>query len=385
MWRGAEAVRFSRCLPLFACACLAPLGVGAQDEPLDWFKSARAFSLFVENDAFASSDSSYSNGLRLTWDFGVWNSRLNTLHRIATLAPLLDRLVPQSFEVIRPQGCIPYGGRTSNRPCGSVSFGLGQTIYTPDSLRDPRLRPQDRPYAGHLFATVSLNSAFDKWQVSSELAMGVMGPAAQARETQSLAHWTWSPNSVKPLGWKHQLHDALILSLTNTYSFRAFEWCRAGCNGSADERRVFDVTPRVETVLGLHMTRASAGGTVRLGRRFPDLVGVQRIPTTADVGVADERGPRIWYALIGTFDARYVGHNAFLQGSYNDRGAGRWADVRQIALVRGVNEWTIGGAVGLRRASISASQISRSREYAPGGGRHRYWTIALSILTPRIS
>ena len=367
-------------------AALLPASAAAQDEPLQWFKSARAFSLFVENDAFASSDSSYTNGIRLTWDFGVWNGRLNRLHRILTLTPLLDQVAPASFAVIQPTGCVPYGGRRSNRPCGSVSFGLGQTMYTPDSIRDPRLRPQDRPYAGHLFGSVALNSAFEKWQVSSELAFGVMGPSAQARETQSLAHWSWSRNSVKPLGWKHQLHDAVVLSLTNTYAYRAFEWCLAGtCNGSASERRIFDVTPRVETTIGLPMTRASAGGTVRVGRHFPDLIGKQRIPTTADVGAAGEAGPRIWYALIGTYDARYVGYNAFVQGGYNDRGAGRWNDIREIALVRGVNEWSLGGTIGLRHASLSASQISRSREYAPGGGRHRFWTIALSLLTPRVS
>ena len=123
-----------------------------------------------------------------------------------------------------------------------------------------------------------LNTLRHRLQSSTELQLGVIGPASGAQEAQSFVHWSWSPSSAKPRGWDNQLGNAVQIGLVNTYQYRPakFEWCRTkfGCNGAYAENRIIDLTPRFEGVLGTHMVRATGGAILRVGYRFPDAVGI---------------------------------------------------------------------------------------------------------------
>lgn len=364
-------------------------GVAPAFAQTDWFNSFRTFSVYVENDALASwkpaderTDERYTQGLRLTWDFAVWPDWASSIQR--KLSPL------------RPNqnACEPAITRASDG-CGTVSFGLGQTIYSPTDIITPRLQPRDQPFAGWLFATMGLNARENRWQSTTELVVGVMGPPSIARNTQSLAHWTWAQGAPKPGGWDNQLKGSLHVGGMQTYSVHALEKCWKalhGCSGGFNERRVFDLSPRTEAVLTSTMVRLSGGAVVRVGYRFPDAIGL-RIPATASPPPADGSGlsteaKKGWVAVFATADARLVGYNAFISGSYADRGPGEWKRVSQIEPRRSVNEMSVGAAGGIGVFALSFDAVSRSQEWDPilpsrtgRPGRHNYLSLNVSLST----
>jgi hypothetical protein len=348
----------------------------------DPFRVDRTFSFYAENDALGGkTDRSYTNGVRVTWDFSLWNRRFAPLQRMTSLAALIPFVNPRAVV----DACAPREGREGRR-CGTSGLGIGQTLYSPNDIVDTLPRPRERPYAGLLFASASLTTLYERWQVGSELVIGVMGPWSHGESAQSLAHWSFSTPSAKPRGWRHQLRNAPVIGLVNTYAVRpAFgEWCRTplGCNGGYGENRVIDVTPRAELALGTHMTRASGGAIVRAGWRFPDVVGQARIPTTAG-RTADGAGAQPWFALFYSIDSRYVARNAFLTGTGADRNAGEWNDIREISPSRGVRESAAGFTGGLYNLSLTFQMVDRSREYRGDQAHHRFGALTVSLFTAR--
>ncbi len=346
----------------------------------------RSLSLTMENDAFfGSSDSSYTNGIRVSWDLLRYSRRLAAISRVLTLEALVDRargsgaLAPTRF------ACAPHEIREGGtRNCMSMGFSIAQTMYTPSDIIVSGLQVNDRPYVGMLFGSIYVNRLRNRAQYSTELQLGVIGPASLSEDTQSLAHWTWSSVSGKPRGWGNQLRNRVQVGLVNTYQYRLFERCRVdSCNGSSTEGRWLDLTPRVEGVLASHMVRGSGGALLRLGYGFPDAVGVTRVPTTMS-NATDGQRAGFWFNGFVGFDQRAVLHNTFITGR-SPFGSDRWNDVREIGLARAVNELSYGGAVGFARGTVVVQVVQRSREYVPDGGSHRFGSVTLMLHTPKVA
>jgi hypothetical protein len=378
----------SRLAPLSVAAMLACLTTpaGAQG----WFSSQRTFSLYEENDAIsATGDDSYTQGIRVTWDFLEWPALAHHLERGLSIRGIVNRLPGFRVQEVSDR-CAPQRTRgTPPTPCGSVSFGIGQTIFTPADIRASVLQPHDRPYAGWLFANLGVNVRDGAWQSSTDLVMGMIGPQSHAQSTQSLAHWTWAQGSPMPRGWHHQLRNAFHVGLIHSIGHHVVEFCRAGrCTGAYDEQRWFDLTPKAELITATFMRRAGVGATARIGNRFPDALVGQRIPATGRPMEAVSRGgQQWWWAAIASAEQRAVGFNAFLEGSYADRGPGDWKAQRGIVRRIGTDEWTLGLGVGNRNGSATAQWVSRSPEWkvASGAGvasptkRHAFVTLLFAI------
>ena len=347
----------------------------------------RSFSFYAENDAFfGSSDSSYTNGVRAAWEILHFSPILGKWNRAFALDWVVDVFNGKSRTVVpATQACDVREDRAGGkRLCGSLGFSISQTIYTPSDIVDPALQVGDRPFAGMLYGSVYLTSLRHRTHSTTELQLGVVGPWSGSESTQSLAHWTWASGSAKPRGWHNQLGNALQVGLVNSYAFRPkyLEWCHTkfGCNGQYGENRIVDVTPRVEGVLGTHMVRASAGGTVRVGWRFPDVLGLSRISTTTARSVGDALEP--WLNLFWSYDQRAVGHNTFITGRSLFGTDERWNSAREIGLKRNVREIAWGASAGFARATIVAQVVRRSGEYTPDGGWHRFGAITVMLHTP---
>jgi lipid A 3-O-deacylase len=348
-----------------------------------WFKDARTFSLYEENDAITSTgDESYTQGVRLTWDFSQWPEWSTRLERFSPLRRVVNFLRRKEMKQVLT-ACQPQADRAFD-PCGTVSFGLGQLQYSPADIKTKELVPRDRPYAGALFGTIGLNVRDGPVQASTEAMIGVLGPLSHSQSFQSLAHWTWSNGAEQPQGWHHQLRNAVILGVVTNVGYRLFEYCKAGpCTGVYEEKRRFDLTVRGEGVATTVMTRASGGLTARLGSRFPDNVLGQRIPATGRS--METRGRSWWWVVFGTADGRAVGHNAYLEGSYADRGPDDWRSRREIELRDFINEWSLGFGIGNRAGSFGFQGVSRTEEYDPIDGarpligRHIYGAVTFAI------
>lgn len=352
-----------------------------------WFESYRTFSLYIENDALAfwkgdaSTDERYTQGLRLTWEFAKWPEWAGAAHQRLSLLSLVN---PSRFKPAH-NACDPQLER-ADLACGSVSFGLGQTIYSPVDVITPALQPRDQPFAGWLFGTIGLNVRDGRWQSTTEVVLGVVGPASLARDTQSLAHWTWAQGAAKPGGWDNQLHGSLHGGLMQTYAVHWFEKCLVAedtCSGGANEERVMDFSPRAELVATTTMVRGSLGAVFRAGRGFPDFLA-QRIPATA-LPAKSQAPTKWWWNVFGAADQRWVVHNAFISGSYADGGVDGWRTRREIEAGRRVNELSGGGSVGNGAFSLTFQAVSRSPEWAPFGmrvadlRRHSYLSLAVAL------
>ena len=282
--------------------------------------------------------------------------------------------------------CSPAHTRLAGA-CGTVTFGLGQTMFSPRNIITTTRQTRDQPYAGYLFGSAGVTVLDGRLQSTSELTIGVTGPGSLAQDTQSFVHWAISTGSAKPSGWAHQLKTAAHVGLLQNYAVRLLEHCasQAGCTGGAAEHRVFDLAVRPEYVLTTAMARGSLGATLRLGYGFPERIGTRIPATLAPPATQTTRTPAPKYIVaFATYDRRFVGHNAFITGGYADGGTSGWRSVREIELKRQVTEYAFGVAGGWGPLNVSYQSATRSLEWAPTTGfdprpHHRFGSLTISL------
>lgn len=381
-------------------------------------RDASAFSFYLENDAFRNSDTGYTNGVRIAWSalrYRSWMRRI-TQNNVATLLDAglsavglarvrLDRLglIPDRAPSVHCDENATRDDRAAG-PCTMLNVSLGQTIYTPDSLASTDRVLRDQPYAGFLHATLGVTMLdsprarhprnwFAFTQVSHQLLFGFTGKLSFSENTQALAHWTFSPASHRPLGWRNQLRTSPQVGVITDLAARPvmFEYCKLGCDGHIDELRRIDLTPHTEVIASTHMLRVSQGLTLRAGHDFPDMVDVLRIPASAPQSTAKPRGltilgERYWFYGFANVEARWVPYNMFLAGGLLDGGDDGWRTVRQISPRHAVFERALGVALGSSRMSLRGQFAYRTPEYDVQGaarsrGWHGYGSVSISIIT----
>jgi lipid A 3-O-deacylase len=256
------------------------------DEPAARAQGAGGtLSIVLENDAFYDIDRHYTNGLRALWvpsgkPVPAW------LWRSAALVPWFPR-----------RGVAGHG------------YAFGQNMYTPEDIRRPDPPPDDRPYAGWLYASAGLGVARgDRLDLFSVTA-GTVGPSALAERGQKLLHHVIGAN--QPQGWHTQLHDEPALVIGNQRL-----WRRLGLrtwSGNA-----VDFMPYTGFALGNVQTHLNAGVAMRYGSHLPDDYGPPRIQAglPAAGSFAPMRGLG-WYLFAG-IEARAVAYNIFLDGNTDD-------------------------------------------------------------------
>ncbi|HYD52398.1 MAG TPA: lipid A deacylase LpxR family protein [Gemmatimonadaceae bacterium] len=382
-------MRVPRSAALLLLAALAGAAAPALLPAQTWRSAARSASLTEENDAFRDSDSAYTQGLRLMTSRGWFPDKLRQPKRFAASSRLLSTMAWLSpLALHRPQRAAFGDVRTSclgfnDFDCASTFLGLSQTQYTPADIGTDTLITGDRPYAGLLALTAGHTLLLDRSSFRAQLDLGVSGRPSLARETQTLAHWTWSPGAARPRGWQHQLRASPHLQATTQYAITTLTTCDDGewfCDGWA-----LDNSLRTETSLGTVMGRLSQGTVVRFGYNMPRLEGSDRITVTAPP-LVDRLPARFWFTVYGTADARAVGWNTLIEGTrWRDGGARGWWTLNEVSVRRGLAEWSVGGSAGGRWGGASLQWVSRSSEYRPYGGRHDYASFTIFLLRPQVA
>ena len=241
-------------------------------------------TLQFENDFFGNTDQHFTHGTRLAWmapedQVPAW------VKEGASYVPLFD-------------------AAGSKR----IVYSLGQNIYTPDNIATRAPQPDDRPYAGWLYAGIGLVSVSGDQLDNLELDVGVVGPHSYAEQVQTTWH-RWF-GFQRPQGWDNQLKDEPGIVLTYERKWR--RWARLQAVGLDA-----DVTPHLGASVGNVLTQAAAGFMVRIGgdlaqhydygppRIRPSLPGSDFFTTTGGFG---------WYLFFGA-EGRGVIHNIFLDGN----------------------------------------------------------------------
>lgn len=297
--------------------------------------------LEYDNDVFGGEDRYYTNGGRLTW-FSM-DSRVPDW---VGWAPDLVPLFPEQDDL-------------------TISYTLGQNIYTPDDISKKDPSRDDRPYAGWLYFTMGLGAETNNQLDRLLLSLGVVGPASLADETQQFVHK--NVESITPSGWDTQLSNEPALMLSYERQWRAlFSY---GSNGWR-----WDGTPFLGGAIGNVITQANAGLMLRFGRNLPRDWGPPRItPTLPGSGVFSPRTDFGWYLFTGV-DGRAVIYNLFLDGN-------TITDSRSVDKHHFVGQIQMGGAIQIdRRTRITYTHVVSSREFrTQRGSTTRFGSVSLSI------
>jgi lipid A 3-O-deacylase len=318
----------------------------APEARADADRPARSFSFLAENDVLYlggrnNTDQHYTNGVQAVWTTLWWPKLL------------------QGAGWWPAQACDQ---RYIDRPpaaCGAVSVGLGQTMYTPRDLQRGDTIYDDRPFVGLAYATGSLHILRDRHTIGLDAQIGVIGSAAAAQYTQSMAHWWWAPGAVLPQGWKNQLSNQPAVDLGARYSYTLAT--PELLNGFT-----LDATPRVRVQFGNVTGAARAGVRVRGGWNMPREFTFGRIGTT---GVRPLRAAARWlaagsYYAVAEWEERAVGWNTLVTGGAMDGTA--WRD--NLRLQSRGRDLLWGGSVRFGGVTITQQWVRRSPEFTSRTG-----------------
>jgi hypothetical protein len=295
---------------------LAGFILAAAGSPASGDQGWEGHSLHVtwENDATRGSDRHYTQG-----------SKIRYLSSDSAVPGWLNRLSDHIPAVgLRPE---------------ALKFGVevGQEIYTPENLDAADLIRDDRPYAGWLYGSVSLQrrgAGLADIPVLENLGvdLGIIGPESFAEDTQKVWHGR------DPRGWDHQLQTEIGFNLRYDRSYffrfnRRSSW-------------TFDIIPGVETSLGSVSTYFGSFGLFRAGYNVPDRFDVP-------VGRTDKKFGAYAFMRSG---GRLVLRNVFLDGN-------TWRSSHSVDKNYWVGDLSAGVTVVLKSFELTASNNYRTREF----------------------
>ena len=246
-----------------------------------------SLAFVIDNDLFVGTDEKYTNGVRLSWlgeaaednAPGLFGSGYSSL-----LKNTLDFL--------------PVFGDTRFKH--SASLAIQQIMITPDDIDVSELLPNQAPYVGIL----TLESALYAWDDTQfhelQLAIGVVGPDAGAKQTQKAVHKTFGAQD--PKGWDNQVARKTIGELAYTYGHRV-------ARSVPSSHRAWDFTMNYGVRLGNLSTDAIVGGVFRWGSRLPQAFNVFYAGSgseSAMLGLSSTEKNSGWFlygALVGEANA----------------------------------------------------------------------------------
>jgi lipid A 3-O-deacylase len=233
------------------------------------------------------------------------------------------------------------------------SIVLGQEIYTPSVVTVPWLLPDDRPYAGWLFASAKVRAVTPRDMGSAALTVGVTGPPSLAERAQ-LGFHRWLPFHARPAGWIHQLHFEPAFAVL-------LDRARLVARLGGADHAVADVAVHGGASLGTVRTAIDAGIRLRAGMNLthpwlPDQATSSRFQAFAFAGAR----------------AAAVGRNLFLDGN-TFRDSHR---VNREAVVPALEY-----GLAIRRGSIGVTyrMVVQGREHDHGPARHPYGALGVEL------
>ena len=300
-----------------------------------------ALQFRVDNDGFdfwlrpaQRSDGEYTNGVRMTTEFAR--------------APLWQLLVPRS----PPCSDVPE----SAPRCSSSELTIGQDMYTPAEDSQPYTyagwRAQ-RPYAGWLYAGMTLKSVRRSTMRSVGVTLGVTGPPSLAERAQERAHAMMWRYTSPPKGWETQVRFEPGIIVNARQRWLLFSARARGV-------RFMDAIVGAGGSVGNIVTGAEATGALRFGVNLSHPWRRARRRGAAEIiGVLGVRG-------------QAIARNIFLDGNTVNPD-------RRVHALPFVGD--VRGSLGLRLGAlvIAYAVTERSQEYDTGPRSHTYGSLVIGI------
>ena len=340
----------SALLPIFA-VLLTPLAASAQENTSLQTKLASKvrnaekknyISLSYENDLIGGgSDQFYTSGVQATW-FNVNTPVPAYMDEIADFIPTVEI-----------------------NETTSTFYTMGQNLFTPEQIGESAAQPDDRPWAGFLYASAGIVTLTDEHIDELEATLGIVGPAALGEQTQKFIH-SHITSSPTPKGWSNQLETepGVILSWQR-------RWPRSAMLRM--DEFLLRAEPHVNVSLGNVYTYAGSGVTVSFGpyqSRFQDTPPRVR-PAMPGTGFFEspEKGWS-WYLFAG-LDGRAVARNIFLDGN-------TLRDSPDVDKKNFVGDANLGAAVTFENYRLSYSYNIRSKEFDGQDEESKFGSLTLT-------
>jgi hypothetical protein len=258
---------------------------------------------------------------------------------------------------------MPKAGDSSINIFG---WGLGQIMITPENVSRSDFQPDDYPWSGALFATHTLYSYNEqkKYDLQTEIDVGVTGPAALAGPFQKAVHQLI--HYQRPMGWGNQFGNAPLLDI----SFTA-EKQLAGYQG------LIEIIGGGQAFAGTGVNGAAVYSLIRIGKMTPYFKGFLKQYSSA--------GPKkkMQFYFIFKPEVQWQLTNALFEGGMNASKPEKVIiskpsdDVeRYHPLNHMVYSFTFGPVLVLGRFTISSTQTAITA-WMRGLYDHKYGNLTL--------
>ena len=379
-------IHFTRCSLLLLATVLfvSSATVRAQEaREQPWTLTA-----YFENDLFAQTDQSYTNGVRLSWVSPDISSYVNDSRLPGWIRDVNDTL--HFFHDINTRDCGESEANPNACLQRNLVISLGQIMFTPEDPNAADLIEADRPYAGYLYTTFGYHTRNDRQLDTIEFSLGIVGPSSLAQESQDFVHdLRGLPNFQ---GWDNQLRDEPVAQMLYEHKNR-IDLGQLGSDWIDEELR-----PEHEFIthwggnFGNALTYANVGFEYRIGLGLPDDFGTAALRPGGDnsaPGRFDSRSTEREEAaqrstpfslntlkarsvhLFAAADGRAVAHDIFLDGN-NFKGS---HSVNKKYLVGDIS---LGVGFIYHRWKVSFSHVWRSREFEGQERPHEFGSVSVS-------
>ena len=230
------------------------------------------------------------------------------------------------------------------------AVGINQLIFTPSDISNPQVIVGDRPYAGLLFLNHTLVSSdnVNNQKLTTEMDLGVIGPASFARETQTFIHRLI--HSQKPMGWDNQVKDDIILNYQIQYEKLLI---------SPSDK--FELIGLVEADAGTLSNKIAAGLTFRVGRYNSYFSHYEKPGIPIRDGAANSYMKYQFYFYLKPVLVAFM-DNSVLQGGMFT-GYHSVYTIPTDSLTRYYMQFEYGIVFGIKRFGISVDEKLRTRAY----------------------
>jgi len=317
----------------------------AQD---DGGRDKGVLSLAVENDSLSSgADRNYTSGVRLSY--------------VSPSDGVPDWL----------QGAGGFTRAFSHSEPDFWGLAVGQSIFTPEDISANPAPPDQHPYAGYLYLTLSVGAEEDRadgraprFMDQYEFELGLVGPSALGEEAQSGIHeWLGAPD---PQGWDSQLNDEVVFAVSFDRRWRALRLFGDFLGGIEA-----DLTPSAGASLGTLRTEARVGLAARIGQRIDSDYGPPRVrPSFA--GAEYFSGGRFSWNVFAGVQGRAVAHNVFLDGN-------TFEDSASVDRNPYVADFQTGFSIGAGDWRLAYTYVWRTEEFETQPTRQDFGALALSV------
>jgi lipid A 3-O-deacylase len=363
---------------------LTPCTLKASERKQPWTLTA-----YFENDLFADTDESYTNGVRLSWispDIGSYDDdpRLPGFVR-----NINDRL--HFFHSSNEPDCDDRNVHGENCLQRNLVISVGQLMFTPADASQTDVVKDDRPYAGYLYTTFGYHTRDESQLDTVEVSFGIVGPASLARETQDLIHDIRGIDRFR--GWEAQLHNEPVFQLLYEHKDRFHHRSGFGLLAPNWQRPDWlpenwhprhDFITHIGANVGNAAIYANAGFEYRIGLGLPDDFGSAALRPGGDnsaPGQLDSRSEiddlkpptskESSLHVFASFDGRAVARDIFLDGN-------TFQDSHSVNKKYLVGDVSLGIGLVHRRWKVSLARVWRSEEFDGQDEPHKFGSISVS-------